>query len=1011
MSYFFQANQTEDYNNHKIISKSYRANKNSKYIDKNNSLHNISFKEENKTYKITYSKTETNNNNIFSNLKNEKLQEQTEPNSQKLNIINLDSSILNQFNIKKKKKKENIFGKLRVFSAHLLRNKQRLSLKNKETNIKKEAHIYLNTFVNSSISYSSKKRIKSSRGFISKADAETERIIKNKNKKRNVSYKTFHQIKNLNLIFRNNYYKYGYTTTEKNQNLNKKDIYNDLLNNNKMSKGKETPRKLKNKEDTEKYLTLIINSLTRKVQFLNSKNIILSNENTMNLLNKEEYYLYQKLKELLKNDYIIKKFSKSIFDNKNGSKYLLPLFNEINFSNSNHEQKNKKELTKIDDEFKEYKNINNPENEIKAKKIIEIFLNNNFSNKKQDSKKNNKNNICFSSDSNKQNINVDVQSQRKIKLNKSFDRKTNLQTFYQMTKNNNKNKQIVILKNSKKEPLIDKKHYQEYKMNIIKQNENLINNYHKKIIKNSTKELVSKKRIHKNSMIYNIVPIKNKVNNKFEEVKNFNEENIIKSNQNKTKSININSKHKSIKNSFSEKIPLWRNKESNKVLKTYQNNQKFSRTTKIYENDEKLNTNNKSKTEGENSKENNKVRIDSVARLSTKNFVYRNSIIKINKMANNDDIKNLLTKENNLLSDFDRIYKNNKVNIPSKNRNITFNANKIKNTMNEEGNKNKKIEKSQKNEENKENKEIISKTIEAEKKENDNLELNTITLSNNLILRESIRREDTKIVKKIERKKDKTLKLLFSYLKSYIKDIIKKEKIKKLLHKPEFKKNFDLLKSQMNQINKLSSNISSPETTKVTPLSDDDIINILYDEVKSKNEKETDSNIPKSSYVPILRTKKRKTNRKETQIKTEEKKEPEIKKNIEKENEKLELMAKEISLSNELKQHMREIFNKQFRIRLQNILDKIESYQGLNTNDYVETFKNNYSLLKEEMEQVLRDKETEDRINGFMDNLDIERNIFEAKWNFCNEKISVMDNKFEIYLGRYHSNKGQKNKI
>ena len=72
-------------------------------------MHNISFKEENKTYKITYSKTETNNNNIFSNLKNEKLQEQTEPNSQKLNIINLDSSILNQFNIKKKKKKENIF--------------------------------------------------------------------------------------------------------------------------------------------------------------------------------------------------------------------------------------------------------------------------------------------------------------------------------------------------------------------------------------------------------------------------------------------------------------------------------------------------------------------------------------------------------------------------------------------------------------------------------------------------------------------------------------------------------------------------------------------------------------------------------------------------------------------------------------------------------------------------------------------------------------------------------------
>ena len=51
------------------------------------------------------------------------------------------------------------------------------------------------------------------------------------------------------------------------------------------------------------------------------------------------------------------------------------------------DKKNKKDLTKIDDEFREYKNINNPENDIKTKKIIEIFLNNNSSNKKQDNKK------------------------------------------------------------------------------------------------------------------------------------------------------------------------------------------------------------------------------------------------------------------------------------------------------------------------------------------------------------------------------------------------------------------------------------------------------------------------------------------------------------------------------------------------------------------------------------------------------------------------------------------------
>ena len=56
------------------------------------------------------------------------------------------------------------------------------------------------------------------------------------------------------------------------------------------------------------------------------------------------------------------------------------------------------------------------------------------------------------------------------------------------------------------------------------------------------------------------------------------------------------------------------------------------------------------------------------------------------------------------------------------------------------------------------------------------------------------------------------------------------------------------------------------------------IINIIYDEVNNKNEKEIDTNIPKSSYVPVLRTKKMKTSRKVIQIKKEEKKNKKLKK-------------------------------------------------------------------------------------------------------------------------------------
>ena len=42
------------------------------------------------------------------------------------------------------------------------------------------------------------------------------------------------------------------------------------------------------REEKENDLNSIINNITRKVQFLNSKNNVLSDENTMNLLNFEE---------------------------------------------------------------------------------------------------------------------------------------------------------------------------------------------------------------------------------------------------------------------------------------------------------------------------------------------------------------------------------------------------------------------------------------------------------------------------------------------------------------------------------------------------------------------------------------------------------------------------------------------------------------------------------------------------------------------------------------------------
>ena len=997
MSHFTPKIQTEEINKNKVISKSYKTGKTSllkKFNYRNNKLVNISPKESNFPYKINYVNTETNysSNNNHSNQKEGNLKNKNETINKKLNEIELDSPELKIFNNKKIKRSENNINKNRIISASLLKNRKRFSLFNNESIndiSKKETQINLNAMIEKSIPQLFSNRIQSSRGFLRKTEVEAEKIMKNKNKRKNISFKEMkkNHVKNLDLNLHKNQYKYEYVSTEKNQNMMQKGIYFDMLMKYEKKKKENITKKIKNKDDTDSHLVSIINNLTRKVQFLNSKNNILSNENTMNLLNKEEYFLYQKLKEYFKNDYSIKKFSKSIFDVKNGNKYLLPLFNDINSFNSNNEEKNENEFNKVDEDFKLYKY--NDKNYIKRKKLIEVYLNSQLSKLKKD------NNIYFPSKLDK--LNLQNQNQRKIMLNKSSDKINNMQKFY---KKSNNNKRIIFLKSSNKNQLIENQQYQEYKMKIIQESENIINNYHKMINKSST-EFPSKITKQETKTIYNITPIKKIIKNKIKEVKSFNVEKVIKNNKKKIENLieNINSAHKKIRFSYSENKQIIKNKENNKAVKVNesQKNQKREKEKEINdinekpdENNEQLISNNTSKNKIENIEEKENEKINLIANLSTKNIDKNIPNSKPNnKIANNEDIKNLLNRGSNVFSDLERIYKNKKLSISYINNKEKRENNKI-----DVKNVNKKNE-LEKNPENKND----SETLQVKKEENNlSNDLKNITISNNMILSESIKKEENKLIAKIEKKRDKTLKLLYSYLKAHIKDIIEKEKIS-LLENPEFRIHFDLLKSQMSQIKKLSSDKSFQSS-----ISDDEIIDMLCDEVNKDNFNRSKTNSVKSSYVPLLRLKKKKTQKIEIEEKKEDENEEEeatSNKNIEKENEKLKIMETEITLTNELKHHIRETYNKEFRERLQAILDKLESYQELSEKDYIKAFKSNYSFLREEMNQILRDKEREERINSFMNNLDSERNIFDTKWNYCNNKIFIMDNKFESFMGKY----------
>ena len=979
MSQYISKFNNDIRNKNELISDNYTSNKISKlnnYRKRNFSLFNISPKEAKKApYKINYANTDTNfsSNNIHSPLKSRKLSIKIEQNFKKLNEVQLDSPNLKILQNNNIKKTEDNIKKYRIYSANILKNKKRISFFNQKNKNKKEVEIYLNGYNDKIINDIKNKRILSSKYFIRQTEIDTERILKNKNKRQYTSYKNTNpnSVKNLDLNFHNNNYKYDFISTEKNQNLFRKNIFYDLNEKNKILKNNNIQNDLKNKADKEKYFRSIINNITRKVQFLNSKNNILSNENTMNLLTKEEYFLYNKLKELFNDNCSIKKFSKSIFDSKNGNNYLLPLFNEINFTHPNIEQKNKNEDSKIDDDYNLYKDKIENQNEFNQKNLVEIFLNKKL---KKQNKNNYINNIFFNS--NIENDKNEFPNQKIIKLNKSFD-KNNFPKSRKINNINNNNK-VIVLHNHKKDDLTEKSKYQEYKMKIIQQNENIINNYHKKI-NYSSNVILQKKPIYEYRDNKNIIPIKS--NNKYQkkEKKNLQKENIFRINNS-----NLNNK---IRPSNSEKKQI----SSTKETKLNKSSEKKKIINKVKENSQKLTRNSSRINQIINTEESKKGSIRKAARLSTKN--YQQSISsKINKTANNDDIKNLLLKGNNFYSEFAKKF----MNSPSRNKNNgLFSNENTSNSKDTNSNRKNNLTKISQNQ----------KTQSAEPKikneeNNINNDLKNIAISNNMILKESIQKEENKLIVKLEKKKGKTLKLLYAYLKAHLKGLIEKDGIKQLLKDPEFKQNFDLLKTQINQINELLNNDSNSNKRKSKILYDDDIIDILYEEINKKKQKKVDKNKPKSSYIPLLHFKKKFSERKKTESKEEEKKnEPHINLILQKENEKLELIATEISLTNELKNHIRETFNKEFKARLQLILDKIESYQDLSTEDYVETFKNNYSLLKEEMNQVLKDKEREERINSFVNHLDSDRNIFESKWNFCNNKISIVDNKVQTSFG------------
>ena len=849
-------------------------------------------------------------------------------------------------------------------------------ISNKKHN--KDNEIYLNNYINSSSDEKINKRIQSSNGFLRKIDFELNQLLSNRTKKElSTLRKSYNNQKKVNLNFHNNNYIYDYISNDVNDKKNiKKQLF--FQHNNNENKDIDDMNKKdrinlfnsnNNSEKNNNYFTVIINNIIRKVEFLNEKNDNLSDENTMNLLNNEEYYLYKKLNNFFKENYSIKKFSKSIIDEKTGNKYLLPLFNSKIISkynnHKNEEHKNKIGKNRLYNNYHNYNLINEIktiENKNKLnKKIVTVYA----KNKSYEQKSKKLNILIYPS-------NIDILPEKinkKKKINLSYY-KNNIKIYFNKKKKENdlilnKDKKLNIVNNHTKDNLMN--------MNNNAETTNTLDNF----IFESTKKIT----------IDNFTPIKNKIISK----------NVNETKNNKTVYIN---KIKHIKKFFDKKYnntfdkkkylinkekdsykennisKIKRDKKSNiaKILKGNKNQQGKGKTLDNLEKDEKEEKDEKDEktNKKENININNKDKRKSTLRLNyEKKMRETNRLLKINSNLNLKNFQLDYNKKNNLIE------------------NEKKNGNLIKKKL--------MLEDIENND--------LSSSFDIEEEEERLKELKKITMSNNLILKKNIEIEEKKLLGRIEKKKDKTIKLLYQYIKRNIKETIKKEHIKSLLTQPEFREAVDLLKTQINKTRELSS--EEPNITK-NPVTDEEIVDILYTgmtkDMENMQNSQNNTSMRKSTYIPSVYLKGKSVEKKEKEEEKESEEVIKIKLEREKEKEKLKIMVNEMTLSNELRFHIQETNNKELRERFQTLLSQIESYQNLNMAEYVEAIKNNYLLLKEEMNKIISDKEMEDRINGFVSNLDIERNVLESRWNYLSNKLNIIDNRFHSFLEKLKNN-------
>ena len=285
---------------------------------------------------------------------------------------------------------------------------------------------------------------------------------------------------------------------------------------------------------------------------------------------------------------------------------------------------------------------------------------------------------------------------------------------------------------------------------------------------------------------------------------------------------------------------------------------------------------------------------------------------------------------------------------------------------------------------------------------------------------------------------NKHLFQIFEYISKNISDIdtFKKEDLIKLLIDRDFRNQFRLLKDQIVKLRELerdSLEREGKDKNKKIYIRDMEIINYIFRYIKDKNslfyksiykrikkEQEEENKFEgKNNYDKMFdllnQSSKDLSKKRVFSLYSKRKREyAEDKGSYHKHNskkfvkkkvaggglefisqdEKKKLILSEINLTNEIRYQISIANDKESKEKFKNLLNKIEALRNLSGDEYVKSLKDNFLMFKEEADEILKAKEIEERLNGFIDDLNYQRNNLKDKHKYIMSSMFIKDNKF-----------------